>query len=79
MADIGPLVAGDANAFEALLQMLMSSQNDQRTLAEQMFNELKKHEDVCASQLVRALRASPNMESRSLCAVLLRKVRSHQT
>lgn len=74
MADIGALVAGDANAFEALLQMLMSTQNEQRAHAEQVFTELRKHGDACVSQLVRSLRSSPNVESRGLCAVLLRKV-----
>ena len=74
MADVNSLVAGDAAAFEGLLQMLMSSQNEQRSHAEKLFAELKKHPDACANQLVRSLRTSPNVESRSLCAVLLRKV-----
>lgn len=39
-----------------------------------MFAELKKHPDACAQQLVRALRTSPSLEARALCAVLLRKV-----
>ena len=39
-----------------------------------MFAELKKHPDACAQQLVRSLRASPSLEARGLCAVLLRKV-----
>lgn len=74
MADISALVAGDASAFEGLLQMLMSAQNDQRSHAESVFAELKKHPEPCASQLIRSLRTSPNLECRSLCAVLLRKV-----
>ena len=75
MADVSVLVAGDANSFEALLQMLMSAQNEQRSHAEKVFAELKKHPDACATQLIRSLRTSPQLESRSLCAVLLRKVR----
>lgn len=40
-----------------------------------MFAELKKSApDACAQQLVRSLRQSPSLESRALCAVLLRKV-----
>jgi hypothetical protein len=74
MADINALIAGDANAFEGLLQMLMSAQNEQRSQAEAVFAELKKHPEPCASQLIRSLRTSPNLECRSLCAVLLRKV-----
>lgn len=79
MADVSVLVAGDANAFETLLQMLMSTQNEQRSHAEKVFAELKKHPDACATQLVRSLRTSPHQESRSLCAVLLRKVRINVT
>lgn len=73
--DIGPLVAGDAGAFEALLQMLMSAQNEQRAHAELVLTEFKKHPDACVGQLVRSLRGSPDLQARSLCAVMLRKVR----
>lgn len=45
-----------------------------RLQAEAAFAELKKHPDACAQQLVRALRQSPSLEARALCAVLLRKV-----
>ena len=79
MAELNALISGDASAFEGLLQMLMSPQNEQRSHAEKIFAELKKQPDACASQLVRSLRSSPNLESRSLCAVLLRKVRSSRT
>lgn len=74
MAEINALVAGDASAFEGLLQLLMSAQNEERSRAENIFSELKKHADPCAQHLIRSLRTSPNLECRSLCAVLLRKV-----
>lgn len=74
MADLQPLVAGDVAAFETLLAMLMSPENDQRSHAEKIFAELKTHADACASHLVRSLRTSPEVQSRGLCAVLLRKV-----
>ncbi|KAL4855412.1 Importin-5 [Chlorella vulgaris] len=73
-AGVDALVAGDAAAFEQLCAMLMSSENEQRSQAEAAFEELKKHPDACAQQLVRALRQSPSLETRGLCAVLLRKV-----
>lgn len=73
-AEFNALVAGDANAFEQLCAVLMSSQNEQRSQAEAVFAELKKHPDACAQQLVRSLRSSPSLEARGLCAVLLRKV-----
>lgn len=69
------LVAGDVQAFEALLNALASSQNEQRAAAEAALTELRKYPDACASQLVRSLRSSPDLQSRALCAVLLRKVR----
>ncbi len=75
MADIQLLVSGDSAAFEALLQMLMSAQNEQRSHAEHVFSELKKHPDACVSQLIRSLRNSADLQARSLCAVMLRKVR----
>ncbi|EFN51416.1 hypothetical protein CHLNCDRAFT_59245 [Chlorella variabilis] len=74
MAGLEALVAGDAGAFEQLCALLMSSQNEQRSQAEAVFAELKKHPDACAQQLVRALRHSHSLEARGLCAVLLRKV-----
>jgi len=75
MTEINALVAGDASAFEGLLQMLMSAQNEQRSHAESVFSELKKHADPCVQHLIRSLRTSPSLECRSLCAVLLRKVK----
>lgn len=69
------VVAGDQAAFEALLTAMMSASNEQRTQAEAVFGELKKHPDACVSQLIRSLRNSPDLQCRSLCAVMLRKVR----
>lgn len=74
MANINILLTGNGEAFDSLLQMLMSTQNDQRSQAEQLFAELKGHADACASHLIRSLKTSPSVESRALCAVLLRKV-----
>ena len=75
MAELQLLASGDSAAFEALLQMLMSAQNEQRSHAEQIFGEFKKAApDACASQLIRSLRHSTDLQSRSLCAVMLRKV-----
>ena len=42
MAELQLLASGDSAAFEALLQMLMSAQNEQRSHAEQIFGEFKK-------------------------------------
>jgi hypothetical protein len=79
MAEIASLVAGDAAAFELLLQQLMAPDNAPRTAAERAFEELKAHPDACALHLVRSLRSSANLQSRSLAAVLLRKASYTQT
>ena len=47
-----------------------------RPQAEAMLGQLKLAPDACAQQLVRALRTSPDLQSRALSAVLLRKVRA---
>lgn len=74
MAEIAALINGDGNAFEHLLQLLMSTENQQRSHAEKVFADLKNNPDACVSHLIRGLRSSPALESRALCAVLLRKV-----
>jgi hypothetical protein len=62
-----------------MVQALMSAENEQRARAEAALGELKKHPDACVSQMLRGLRASPSLETRALCAVLLRKVRRRRT
>jgi len=77
MSDLyASVMAGDARAFETLLHMLMATDNEQRSQAETMFEEIQKTPDICASQLIRGLRAPEGAEVRSLAAVLLRRVRS---
>lgn len=60
--------------MSALLRALMATDNNTRAQAEAAFGELKKHPDACVTELVQGLRSNPDMASRSLCAVLLRKV-----
>ncbi len=72
--DVQKLLSGDGPAFEQLVQLLLSPQNEQRSAAEQVFNQVKTHPDLCVSQLLAILRRSPDEQSRALCAVLLRKV-----
>lgn len=74
MGDLNSIINGDVGAFESLLQMLMSPQNEERAAAEQAFSKLKEHPEPCASQLIRSLKSSSRPECRSLSAVLLRKV-----
>lgn len=76
MADsMAALHGGDAAAFEGLLQMLLATDNDQRSRGESIFQELQKSPDACANHLIRGLRSPERTELRSLSAVLLRRVR----
>ena len=68
------LHGGDAVAFETLLQMLMATDNEQRSQGEKAFQELQNSPDVCANHLIRGLRSADRAELRSLSAVLLRRV-----
>lgn len=58
----------------ALLQGLMAPENEIRSQAETAFAELKKHPDACVGKLIQQLRTNADPSSRSLAAVLLRKV-----
>jgi hypothetical protein len=62
--------------FAAIIKQLMSTHNAERQLAEDLFNDSKKQPDLCVTNLVSMLRTYPEADSRALCAVLLRKVRS---
>lgn len=64
------------SAFSALIGSLMSPDNATRTTGESMLNELKAQPDILATCLINALRHSEAVEHRSLCAVLIRRVRS---
>jgi hypothetical protein len=68
------LVQGTSN-FDVLVTELMSPNNDSRKAAEAIFQDLKKHPDACLSNLIRGLGSFPSVESRSYCAIILRKVR----
>ena len=69
------LLAGDAAAFEALIQQLMSADNDGRKQAESLLEQLKQHStDLVIGNLMRVMRTSQNPASRDMGAVMLRKV-----
>ena len=67
-------VLADPAAFEGLLQRLMSADNQQRQVAEQLLAGAKEQPDVFAHHLLTVLRSSQQAESRAFAAVLLRKV-----
>ena len=75
-AQVQALIAGDQGAFEQLITALMGSDNQSRQAAEGLFNQMKEaNGDACVTNLVALLRTSPQQDSRTLTAVLLRKVR----
>ena len=68
-------LAGDPSAFSQMVSQMLSPQNEQRRAAEALFSEAKKVQgDFTASSLVALLRQAQQMDTRALCAVLLRKV-----
>lgn len=72
---IAALSAGNLQAFETLLKELQSNDNDKRSAAETVFDELKKTPDVCIQHLLQALRSSTDVQCKVISAILLRKVR----
>ncbi len=69
------LLSGDAAAFEALIQQLMSADNEARKQAESLLDQLKQHStDLVVGNLMRLMRQSQNPASRDMGAVMLRKV-----
>lgn len=74
------LLGGDPAAFESLVQELMSPQNNARQAAESSFQKMKESvPELCVVSLVKVLRQSPQPDSRTFCAVLLRRVRIRRT
>lgn len=72
------LMSGDKASFEQLVQALMSPQNAERQSAETLFNQLKdSNVNICATNLVAVLRTSQQQDSRTISAVLLRRVHPH--
>lgn len=65
-------------AFSALIQQMLSPQNEQRQAAEAVFAEVKASADLTVTNLLGLLKQSPNTESRAFCAVMLRKVSAVQ-
>ena len=60
--------------FEQLAQHMLSADNEARSAAEAAFEEAKQQPDVLIGNLVQSLRGCQDVETRALCAVMLRKV-----
>ncbi|KAM7500304.1 hypothetical protein LguiA_024718 [Lonicera macranthoides] len=75
LAQIAAILGHDPTPFETLISTLMSTNNDQRSQAETLFNLCKQtHPDNLSLKLAHVLHSSPTPESRAMSAVLLRKL-----
>lgn len=75
IAQIAAILGPDPTPFETLISTLMSTNNDQRSQAETLFNLCKQtHPDTLSLKLAHVLHSSPAPESRAMSAVLLRKL-----
>ncbi|KAL2633872.1 hypothetical protein R1flu_005351 [Riccia fluitans] len=75
-AQVAAVLGGDSVApLEALVAQLMSSGNEQRGQAEQIFNHCKaNHAEALVLKLVRTLQVSQQVEVKAMSAILLRKL-----
>ncbi|KAK9671724.1 hypothetical protein RND81_12G050400 [Saponaria officinalis] len=70
-AILGP----DPTLFESLISHLMSTNNDQRSHAESLYNLCKQHHpDSLSLKLAQLVQSSPHPEARAMSAILLRKL-----
>ena len=65
------------DGFEQLMSALTSRDNATRQAAEDTYASLKETPDALAQHLIRALRQSQHDDVRSMCAIMLRRVRQH--
>ncbi|GAB4843737.1 Importin-5 [Ancistrocladus abbreviatus] len=73
-AQMAAVLGPDPTQFETLISHLMSSNNEQRSQAEAIFNLCKQHQpDGLAIKLAQLLQSSHNPEARAMAAILLRK------
>ncbi|KAG6605836.1 importin-5 [Cucurbita pepo subsp. pepo] len=73
-AQLAAILGPDLAPFETLLSHLMSSSNEQRSQAELVFNLCKQTDpDSLSVKLAHLLQFSPQVETRAMSAVLLRK------
>uniref|UniRef100_A0A1D1XN17 Importin-5 n=1 Tax=Anthurium amnicola TaxID=1678845 RepID=A0A1D1XN17_9ARAE len=71
---LAAILGPDPAAFEGLVSHLMSSDNDQRSQAEALFNLCRDHHpEILALRLGHLLHSSVHQEIRAMSAVLLRK------
>ncbi|GMH20087.1 hypothetical protein Nepgr_021928 [Nepenthes gracilis] len=73
-AQVAAILGPDPTPFETLVSHLMSTNNDQRSQAESLFNLCKQHHpDALSLKLAHLLQSSFHPEARAMAAILLRK------
>ncbi|KAL2923922.1 Importin-5 [Bienertia sinuspersici] len=74
-AQMAAILGQDQSNFETLISQLMSTNNDQRSQAESLYNLCKQHQpDSLSLKLAHLLQSSPHPEARAMAAILLRKL-----
>ena len=74
-AQMAAILGPDSAHFETLISHLMSSNNEQRSQAESLYNLCKQHQpDALSLKLAHLLQSSPHPDGRAMAAILLRKL-----
>ncbi|KAH9611136.1 hypothetical protein KSS87_023271 [Heliosperma pusillum] len=74
-AQMAAILGPDPSQFETLISHLMSTNNDQRSEAELLYNLCKQHQpDSLSLKLGHLVQSSPHPEARAMAAILLRKL-----
>jgi hypothetical protein len=73
--DVASLLSGGPN-FEGLLTQLMLPDDEVRSGAEAVFEQLKLHPDALISNFLVVMRQSQNVEHRQFAVIMLREVRA---
>lgn len=74
-SQMAAILGPDPTHFETLISHLMSTNNDQRSQAESLYNLCKQHQpDALSLKLAHLLQSSHHPEARAMGAILLRKL-----
>ncbi|KAK9664646.1 hypothetical protein RND81_14G058200 [Saponaria officinalis] len=74
-AQMAAILGPDSTHFDTLISHLMSTNNDQRSQAESLYNLCKLHQpDSLSLKLAQLVQSSPHPEARAMAAILLRKL-----
>jgi hypothetical protein len=72
--DVAAVLSG-GQAFEGLVAQLLQPEDEIRSRAEAVFEQLKQQPDALVGNFLVIMRGSANVEHRQFAAIMLRKVR----